>query len=349
MKPYVVFGAGAVGSALAAYLARRGHPVEIVARAAHVEAIERQGGIRTVSRSETFVAPVTATATVSGDMPPGAVILLTVQAPDVARAVEAVAVHAASHAVVTFQNGIRAEETAAPFCPSLYGGIVRFTATMLRPGEVRLRGPGKIILGRHPEGTDRVAADLVSDLEGAGFTTAQSPNITAEKALKLLVNLISGPPVLLKRAGKEPALAAVQVAVLEEAERVFAAAGIDARPLSGIGQPVEELLAHFRAGGSAPDTSGDVYNSTWQNLHHRRPRIENDFYHGEIVRLGKTVGVDTLVNARVLEVLEDVRESGLGPTPFDRKAFRSRFEDVLDLDALLDETGGEPIKDALEI
>jgi 2-dehydropantoate 2-reductase len=349
MKPYVVFGAGAVGSALAAYLSRRGHPVKMVARAAHVEAIERQGGIRTVSRSETFVAPVTPTTSLSREVPPEAVLLLTVQAPDVGQAVEAVAAHAASHPVVTFQNGIRAEETAAPFCPSLYGGIIRFTATMLRPGEVRLRGPGKVIVGRHPTGTDSTAADLVRDFANAGFTAAESPNITSEKALKLLINLISGPPVLLKRTGKEPVLAAVQVAVLEEAARVFARAGIDARPLSGIGQPVEELIAHFRAGGSAPDTSGDVYNSTWQNLHHRRPRLENDFYHGEILRLGRTVGVDTPVNARVLEVLEDVRASGLGPTPFDRDTFRSRFEDVLDLDAFLGETGGEPSKDALEI
>ena len=41
-----------------------------------------------------------------------------------------------------------------------------------------------------------------------------------------------------------------------------------------------------------------MYNSTWQNLHYRRPRLENEFYHGEIIRLGRECGVPTPVNER---------------------------------------------------
>lgn len=334
MRPYVVFGAGAVGSALAAYLARAGHAVAIVGRPAHVDAIRAQGGaLRAVARDGEFLAPMQATTSLPEELAPDAVLMLAVQAPDVRDAAAAVAPAARTREVITWQNGIRAEATAAPLCPRLLGGVVRFTATMLVPGEVRLRHPGQVIVGRHPEGPDPIAASIVADLRAAGFTASESPRIAEDKALKLLVNLVSGPPVLLRRTGIEPTLARVQLAVLEEAVRVFAAAGIAARPASGLGQPIDALLAHFRAGGSAPDTSGGIYNSTWQNLHHRRPRLENDFYQGEIVRLGERHGIPTPVNARALATLEEVRSRGLGPEPFDRDAFRARFADVVDFGA----------------
>ncbi len=332
MRSYLILGAGAVGSALGAYLARLGRPVTLVARPAHVEAIRATGGLRTVSRTGTFLAPVEARTEVPPDLPPEAVVFLTVQAPEVAEALAPAAALIRTRPVVTWQNGIRAEETAAPLCPRLYGGVVRFTATLLDPGEVRLRAPGQLILGRHPRGPDPVAGELVEDLAAAGFTAAESPEIGADKALKLLVNLVSGPAVLLHRSGVEPALARVQVALLEEGRRVLAAAGIRAEPASGLGTPVEAMIERFRAGGSPPDTTGGVYNSTWQNLHRRRPRLENDFYHGEILRLGKRAGIAAPVNARVLALLEEVRERGLGPEPFSPAGFRDRFTDLLDFE-----------------
>jgi 2-dehydropantoate 2-reductase len=266
------------------------------------------------------------------------VLFLTVQAPDVAAAAGDLAPLARTRIVVTWQNGIRAEEEAARSCPRILGGIVRFTCTMLGPGEVRLRAPGALIVGPAPGAGAGDATPVVEDLAAAGFTSALSPDIRAEKALKLLVNLVSGPTVLLSRAGPEPVLARVQAALLEEAIRVYEAAGIRAEPLSGLGQTAAHLLAEFRSGGTAPDTKGGIYNSTWQNLHHRRPRLENRYYHGEIIRLGEDHRVPTPVNERALAVLEEVHRQGLGPEPFDVAGFRARFEDVIDF--------GEPIAPA---
>ena len=342
----MVFGAGAVGSALAGYLARRGHPVIAVAREAHAEAVTRQGGLRVRSREETFLAPVRAETRLSSEVPAGAVLMLAMQAPDVEASLDAVAPLAASRPVITWQNGIRSEAIAARRCPDVLGGIVRFTSTLLEPGEVRLRLPGQLIVGRFPSGRDPVAETVVADLAAAGFTARESPDIRVEKALKLLVNLVSGPAVLVHRTEPDLALARVQTVLLEEAVRVFAAAGIRAEPLSGLGQTVEELIAGFRSGGTAPDTSGGIYNSTWQNLHHGRPRLENDGYHGEIVRLGRDHGIEAPVNARVLEVLEAVRARGLGPEPFSPAEFRALFEGWVRFD--LGEAPGAAPKD-LEI
>jgi len=335
MRSYVIIGAGAVGSALGGYLARRGHPVLLIGRPDHAHAIQAQGGLRVVSRTEAFLAPLTARSSIPEDMARDAILFLTVQSPDVETALTAWQGFA-SHPLVTWQNGLRAEDAAALRFPQVYGGVVRFTSTLLDPGEVRLRQPGSLIIGRWPQGRTAFSAGIAGDLGNAGFHVAESKRIGDDKALKLLVNLVSGPAVLLKRTDKEPVLAAVQVGLLEEACRVFGAAEIRAEPTSGIGETEDELLAHFKSGGQKPDSAGGVYNSTWQNLHHRRPRLENDFYHGEIIRLGRENGVPTPVNARALEVLEWVHGAGLGPEALDRDAFRARFADVVDFDRLIE-------------
>lgn len=329
MAHFLILGAGAVGSALGAYLSRAGHAATLVARPEHVRAIERRGGLLVRAYDEEFTAAVRAVAHPPASVPEDTVVFVTVQSPDVRAALESARSAAASFPVVTWQNGIRAEEDAAPFAPRLYGGVVRFTCTLLDPGEVRLRAPGQLILGRHPEGTDPFCKALRDMLAGAGFRAAVSPRIGSDKALKLLVNLVSGPAVLYRRSAVDFALARVQVALLEEARAVYAAAGMNADPASGLGEPVDVLIERFRAGGTAPD-GREVYNSTWQNLHHRRGRLENRYYHGEIAALGLRHGIPTPVNERALAVLEDVRARGLGPEPFTRGEFMARFADLVD-------------------
>jgi 2-dehydropantoate 2-reductase len=300
-----------------------------------MRAIQSQGGLRVVSRAEEFLAPLGTSSRVPENIPENAILFLTVQSPDVETTLTQWRGFS-SHPLVTWQNGLKAEGLAAQFFPHLYGGVVRFTSTLLRPGEVRLRAPGSLVLGHWPEGKTSLTAEIAGDLAGAGFQVAESPRIGDDKALKLLVNLVSGPAVLMKRTDKEPILAAVQVALLEEASRVFGAAGIRAEPTSGIGETEDTLLALFKSGGQKPDTAGGVYNSTWQNLEHRRPRLENAYYHGEIIRLGRENGIPTPVNARALEVLEWAQRAGLGPDVLDRDAFRARFADVVDFDRLIE-------------
>ncbi len=302
-----------------------------------------------VSRDETFLAPVHAGTDLDGDLPEDTPLLVTVQSPDLQSALDLAGPRLATHPVVTWQNGVRAEPAARPRCPRLYGGVVRFTSTVLIPGEVRLRGPGQLIVGLYPFGTDALAEAMAQDFRAAGFQSAVSPDIRVDKALKLLVNLVSGPAVLVHRTEADPGLARVQLAVLEEAVAAYAAAGVRAEPLSGLGQTPEALMAGFRAGGSAPDTSGGVYNSTWQNLHHKRPRIENAYYHGEIIHLAQEHGTPAAVNQRVLELLQDAQERSLGPEPYSPEAFRARFEDLLTFPGPDEDAAGAGTPPGLEI
>src|SRR5690606_16961995 len=56
---YVIYGAGAIGAAVGARLAQHGYEAILVARGAHLEALQREG-VHLRTPSEDFVQPVTA-------------------------------------------------------------------------------------------------------------------------------------------------------------------------------------------------------------------------------------------------------------------------------------------------
>ena len=128
MRSYVVAGAGAVGSALAAYLARRGHPVLIVGRERHVQAIRKRGGLRVACPVGSFLVEVEARTTPPSSLPRDTILFLTVQAPDVLSTLHQWTRLGPDRPLVTWQNGVRSESTARALFENVYGGVVRFTA-----------------------------------------------------------------------------------------------------------------------------------------------------------------------------------------------------------------------------
>jgi 2-dehydropantoate 2-reductase len=79
---YVIYGAGAIGSAVGAHLWRTSHSVLLVGRAAHVNRI-REAGLSLVTPDETFVLHVPATIDLRDTgVQPGDVILLCVKSQD---------------------------------------------------------------------------------------------------------------------------------------------------------------------------------------------------------------------------------------------------------------------------
>ena len=108
-EPVVVLGAGAIGSVYAAKLAAR-HAVAVVARPAHVDAIERDG-LRLIGR-ETFTARVDALDRVDAIAPRTIVLLTTkVNATEAALAPLADLVRDDT-VIVCVQNGLDGEAIA---------------------------------------------------------------------------------------------------------------------------------------------------------------------------------------------------------------------------------------------
>src|SRR5262249_16325434 len=102
----VVLGAGAIGSLYAAKLAAR-HDVTVVGRAAHVDAIARDG-LRVVGK-ETFTCRVRAVTSVA-KLEPRTLVLLTTKVNDNRAAAESIADAVLDDTVVLcVQNGLHGE------------------------------------------------------------------------------------------------------------------------------------------------------------------------------------------------------------------------------------------------
>jgi 2-dehydropantoate 2-reductase len=309
-------GAGSVGLALAARLARGGVAVGLVTRRPEAaQALAERGLLAEDPASGArFGFAVRASAELAGADLAGPVFLCT-RCQDVEAVARALVGRAA--AVVTLQNDVVAEESAARHLPCVIGGVWRETSTRVADDRVRLSldRPGRAIVGLHPRGRGREVEAAAALLRLAGVDVSISEDIAGDKWLKLCVNLMSAPNALVRRADHAtPAFVELKARLLEEARAVLAAAGIRAAPCDGRDRNLDAEIA-FQRGSLARGTSAralPLYNQVWTSLRHGAP-LEADAYHERILALARRHRVAAPVNALVRERLLDAAQRGLGP------------------------------------
>lgn len=106
----LIFGAGGVGSVLGAFLARAGHDVSLVGRAAHMDAIKKRG-LKVSGSWGSFCTKAfdlyTAMSEISESDSRFDIIFLTVKSHDTAKAVEALLPYIKEGVTLaSFQNGV---------------------------------------------------------------------------------------------------------------------------------------------------------------------------------------------------------------------------------------------------
>src|SRR5262249_18618849 len=67
--------------------------------------------------------------------------------------------------------------------------------------------------------------------------------------------------------------------------------------------------------------------SSWQSLQRRAGSIETDYLNGEIVLLGRRLGIPTPVNALLQELAGDMARNGTRPGAMSASAFFQRLEE----------------------
>jgi 2-dehydropantoate 2-reductase len=307
----VVLGAGGIGGTIGARLHQGGFDVALIARGAHGEAIRERG--------LTFATPherVTLHLPVHAD--PGEVawtaddvVLFAVKSQDTEAAARVLAGSAGPDVpVVAAQNGVANERTLARWFGHVHGLCVMMPTEHLEPGVVvahSAAATGILDLGRFPSGTDDVDDALASALRASGCESVARPDIMRWKYRKLLNNLGNSVQALCG-SGLDSADALTALALLtEEAEVVFAAAGID---------PVSEAEDDARRGDHLrlEPVAGAVRGggSTWQSLA-RGAGVETDYLNGEIALLGRLYDVPTPANARIQALMTDAASRGAGP------------------------------------
>jgi 2-dehydropantoate 2-reductase len=287
-----VMGAGAVGSYFGGMLARAGAKVTLIGRAAHAEAIRRDGGL--FIDSVAFQERVALEAATDASGVKGAeFVLFCVKTVNNEEAAKELKPHLAPGAVVmSLQNGVdnveRIREAAGIDALPL---VVYVAAAMPEPGRVKHSGRGDLIAGElkgsahGPARAERVAALFA----GAGVPCRVSANIETDLWIKLVMNCAGNAVSALARssygrAAKEPKTRELMRRTIEETVAV-------ARAL-GVSLPNVDLV---ETGLKLAETLGDATSSTAQDIA-RGKRTEIASLNGYVMRRGAELKIATPVN-----------------------------------------------------
>jgi 2-dehydropantoate 2-reductase len=313
----VVLGAGAVGSVLGGLLALQKHDVLLVCRKQCESSIGENGGLRLRSPTGDYFAELRASSTMSAaDFTSDTCVFITAKSYDTAACVDQLSAVAPEDVpVVCFQNGIQNEETVSAKFENVYGGICRMTCSMIQPGQASFRGFGRIVVGRYPKGTDSFLKKLAAAFGETGCQPCISRTITLDRWLKLAVNTQSAFHAIIDPRDHETnEFFELKAGILEETQKVLKANKIRPKSCDGKDMNIEELIKELRKPRAArPKPGMKVRNSTWQNLYMKRDRIENEFFHGPIIDLGRKAGIPVPYNEVALEMVQKCHREGTGP------------------------------------
>src|SRR5688572_20090097 len=259
-----VYGAGAIGGLIAAWLARSGHEVSVIARGAHLEAI-RAGGVRVRSREtgNTEVYAVRAEQD-PARLGPQDYLVVAVKAQSLSEVAERIAPLVGSDtSIITAMNGVpwwffhRLQSGSAPkrlgdsapqrlesldpgaklerAMPTerILGCVIHLAASTPEPGLISHNMGRKLILGE-PGGRNGVRTRRIAEaLSGAGFEVHVSDFIEKDFWVKLLGNVSFNPVSALTvstadRLIEDREIKRYMVEIMREVLEIGRAVGVDA-------------------------------------------------------------------------------------------------------------------------
>ena len=138
-----------------------------------------------------------------------------------------------------------------------------------------------------------------------------------DKWLKLLVNLMSCVKPMVKDASQnlEKRIVICRNA-LEEGIQILDKAGIKAASTNNTEDSPEKMLENFDNALKLAEGAGqgmELQNSTWQSLAKGKKELENDFYTGVVIDLGKKHGIPTPYSEAILFYLHLMAKTEMGP------------------------------------
>lgn len=284
-----VMGAGAVGSYFGALLARAGHEVVLIGRAAHVDAVRRDG-----LRLQTAALDVRVPMDASTDPAAAAgasLVMFCVKSTDTESAGRLLRPHLAPGALVlSMQNGVdnavRLREVLGSH--PVAATVVYVAVGLEGPGHVRHHGRGELLI-EPARGSHEAARKLTE----AGIPSEVSANAIGELWTKLIANcaynaLSAIGQIEYGRLVAQPGVPQLMHDLVEECLAVAAADGVEG---VGDGHRVVRRIA---------ETMATQRSSTAQDLARGKP-TEVDHLNGYVVRRGEALGVPTPAN-RALQV-----------------------------------------------
>jgi 2-dehydropantoate 2-reductase len=325
-QPILIWGAGAIGGTVGAYLQRAGDAVHFVDRAAdHVSAMNRDG-LQITGPIEEF--RVRAPASLPGDLKGKFdTIFLCTKAPDTASAAEALKPHLADDGcVVSLQNGLNEQVIAAKIGEQrTIGAFINFGADYLSPGVVTYAGRGAVVIGElDGRKTPRIERlhGLLKKFDDRAVLTA---NIWGYLWSKLAYGALLFATALTNDSIADvlasPKHRALLVALAREVEAVGVTSGVKLEAFDGFDPTAFLPGATIAAANASLDAlvafnrrSAKTHSGIWRDLAVRKRKTEVDFQMGPIVTTGGKHKMGTPITARLIALIHDIED---GKRPLD--------------------------------
>ena len=308
----LVVGAGAIGGVTAAKMA--GGVRRVAVLDANTEHVERmRAGLDVDVLGEGRRVELEAHADPSGLEGPFDFALVTLKAPHLEAALEPLGEGGLAETYVSLCNGLVQERIAGIVgAGNLVWGTVEWGATNLGPGRLAQTTRAPFVIGE-PDGETRDRTRLLAEALGTVEDVRLTENIRGQVWSKLLVNsslsglgAVSG--LLYREVMDDPEGREVALALWREGYDVGMAQGLTLEKVLGVeaGDLVlrgpEDRGRVEEAIGVAMGYAGATKASMLQDLE-RGLKTEVDVINGAVVDRGRGYGVETPVNARVVELM----------------------------------------------
>ncbi|MDX8404692.1 MAG: 2-dehydropantoate 2-reductase [Mariprofundus sp.] len=289
-------GAGAVGSHYGSKLSQAGYEVLLLARGAHLRALQ-SGGLKHDSEGSSLILSVDASDDMNrlGECD---VVVVSCKMTGLARLLESIHGHVPAGALlVTLQNGVEAPDMVAEAFPehAVVAGTAFIGARLEAPGYVIHSAAGGVRMGLWHQGN---GVQYLTELDGAFQTAGVASRIDADPRAMLWRKL-------LWNCGFN--------AITAMTRRYARQMAAHAETLQLVRAAMQETVALARAQGIAIDdrdinkhiavtlAMGPVKTSMWQDLEAGRP-CEVDYINGYVASRSAALGLAAPVN-RMLTTL----------------------------------------------
>lgn len=298
---FAILGAGAIGSILAAHLARAGHSVVVLARGDRARTVEREG-LRIKGLSD-FSVPVQVITDPSRLQAADTLIVAT-KTPGTEAALARLR-HVQVGAALSIQNGVLKDELLAQTfgAAQVLGALADTSGELLQSGEVLFTRNVNLPLGELAGGISERARRIAAVIDGAGVRSSAVANILSLEWSKFTVWLGLVCMAVTTRSASwrylsDADCAQVLVRLVREVAQVAQAKGIalvdDAAslPLGTLIQASERdaVEAVLRVGENMRSRAPDHRMSALQDLEAGRP-LETEETFGYARRLANELGL----------------------------------------------------------
>ena len=319
----VIWGAGAIGGTIGAYLVRAGHEVIFVDQDVdHVAAINKSG-VRIFGPIDEFTIPATA---FTPDTIEGAyeTIVLSTKAHHTKGATGMLKPHLhPDGCVVSAQNGLN-ERVIAEIIGSqrTIGSFVNFGADYMEPGVIHFGGRGAVVLGEiDSKITDRIQSlhQVFLDFDDKAIVTDNIWGfLWGKQAYGAMLYITALTDEAIADALADIRYRDLYITIAHEILGVTQALGIKPESFNGFdssafmpgvaadtsARSMDDMVAFNRK-------SAKTHSGIWRDLAVRKRATEVNAY-DEVISEGKRLGIPTPVTARMIEMIHEI-EAGKRP------------------------------------